>query len=792
MDLSNLTPEQRHTFNVLVNQRNAILSFSWFCQVAWEILNPGTPLIWNWHHEAICTAVQKQIEGDPEYRRLLICVPPGSMKSTLISVMRPAWMWLRFPHRRSLYISSNEGLVTQFSRWTRDIVLDPEYRKMIPMCVHGFNYYKDEWQIEVDQNEKNNFENTAKGFRQCTTISSKFTGKRGDDIVLDDVLDAGEVIRGTAEQVSGAVKQINDIIANQLQSRVNDLAKSTWTLIMQRLHEDDPAGVAIKEGGWRILCFPQEFEPDHPLRDPMDPRTEPGEMLVKERDDTTAITRLKTKMDPQHYAAQYQQRPTAAEGGQIRKAWIDRAPTYRVDPVVYAETFDVIDISVDCTFKGGARNDRVSIQAVGRKGQMATLLHDRTETMTFTETVRAIREVAALFPRYRKIIVEDKANGPAVVDLLKNELRGIVAVNPGTKSKAQRVNLGTVPRLQADQVELPDESVAPWVKFWKAEHIAFSPAAAHDDRVDAFSQVMLEWAKEDGDPFWLDDVTRANLERVVDNDMQPLEIRQPPGAEIMLWTALPRLHAREAYCMGLVTSWCRSASASPAVGVVVSEDGYVVATLRVSEGGTEALANAVVELAQMLSAHGPGPSNEAPTLRLRLADPPKERGMAARVAKALSTARKLVQIQILPNADDVLDDNAHWRDDETGRAMAGLLDPVASALALGGIEVSDPALATALTAVTVRTDTGRPKMGLAAPDRRLINAGSDMDSRILALGLAETTRQTVVGRLRVVTTTAWNGKTGGNFQSNVERWTTPSKTRSRNGHDSVITRLMGH
>ncbi len=789
-DLQSLSPRQQREVRVLLEKHAAVTNFAWFCRLAWGILNPGTPLVWNWHHEEICNAVQKQIEGDPEYQRLLICVPPGSMKSTLISVMRPAWMWLRYPHRRSLYISSNEGLVTQFSRWTRDIVLDPEYQKLIPACVQVYKFYKEPWTIEVDQNEKNNFENTAKGFRQCTTISSKFTGKRGDDIVLDDVLDAGEVIRGTPEQMASAVQQINTIIANQLQSRVNDLAKSTWTLIMQRLHEEDPAGIAIKEGGWKVLCYPQEFDPTHPLRDPTDPRTEAGEMLVKERDDAEAIARIKRKMDPQHYAAQYQQRPTAAEGGQIRKAWIDAAPTYRVDPLVRADDFDVIDLTVDCTFKGGARNDRVSIQAVGRRGQMATLLHDCTKTMTFTETIVAIREVAAMFPRYRKIVVEDKANGPAVVDLLKTELRAIVAVNPGTKSKAQRVNLGSVPRLQAGQVELPDESVAPWVKEWKAEHIAFSPAAAHDDRVDAFSQLMLEWAKEDIDPFWLDDTIRANLERVVDNDMHPLDVRTPPGGEIRLWTGLPRVHPREAYCMGLVTSWCRNANSAPAVGVVMSEDGYVVGTMVVSEGGTDSLVQAITEMAQMLSDHGPGPSIDAPTLRLRLADPPKERGMAARLAKALSSARKLVQIQVLPGSSGAMDDNAHWRDDESGRAMANLLDPVATALMMGGIEVPDPQIATALVAVTVNGDNGRPKMGLGAPDRRMINAGSEMDSRILALGMAEAARQTVIGRIRLVTGAVLTPKMLNGHVSNVERWTTASKNGKRTGHDAVISRMM--
>lgn len=90
-------------------------SLAEFVRQAWPIVEPGTALVWNWHLDVICDALQRQIEGDPEYRKLLVVVPPGFMKSLLVSVFAPAWEWLHNPCRRKLFLANDDEVCTRDS-----------------------------------------------------------------------------------------------------------------------------------------------------------------------------------------------------------------------------------------------------------------------------------------------------------------------------------------------------------------------------------------------------------------------------------------------------------------------------------------------------------------------------------------------------------------------------------------------------------------------------------------------------------------------------------------------------
>lgn len=786
MDPASLTPEQLFELQKTALQLRCILDFKQFVQSFWRVLNPGTPLVWNWHHEAICDAVQRQVDGDPAYRRLLVLVPPGSMKSTIVSVMRPAWMWLRKPWRKSLYVHANDDLMAQFSRWTRDIILHPSYQLLVEISVAA--KYTTHWSIEKDQNEKENFENTAKGFRQCTTIKSQFTGKRADDICMDDVLDAKAATDGAANQIEENVQEINRIIADRLQSRGTDLETTTWTLIMQRLHEHDPASVAIAAGDWKTLCFPATFNPNHPLRDPLDPRTEEGQPLCPVRYSPSALERLKRPisqggMRPEHYAAQYDLLPTPAAGGQVKKEWVDAAPRYDVPPEERGASCDVIDISVDATFKGGLTNDRVSIQAWGRQGRRRVLLDIDKRPMGFNDTVAAVRRMAKRWPFYRNIYVEEKANGAAVIDLLSAELRGLRPVNPGTKSKTQRVELGTVPALQDHSIELPTTGVLPAVEDWVREHLAFSPSAAHDDDVDATSQLMLQWNKEEVGAAWVSDEVSAWLE-LTPTDARPVRAHPlPDRGELRIWQRLPVRSPLEHYHIALVLARARSSAGPPAVGVVQAASGEVVATFQVEDGGEEAIAASLLDIAIALD-RGSAMARYTEPMRLRLADPPREHGLAASLASRLSRNRDIFRVVLEPGATDGTVAESYWRDRHYGRAMADAMEALIDGIR-GGIEIPDPAIIRAIAAVVVDRETGRPKMGDGAPDLRMIHPDSQMDARVLALALAEEHRQRNGRAFRVVTGT----KPASDL---VQRWTAPRRTpQGTDTLESITRRVLG-
>ena len=181
----------------------ALRSLAEFAKQGWEIIEPGTPLLWNWHLDLIFNAIQKQAESDPDYRKLVFCVPPGCAKSLGVSVFGPSWEWLHRPERRKLVLSNDDDLAGRDSRRMRELITSDWYRNLAAIAEKRKG--REPWTLARDQSEKVNFENTRRGFRQSRSIGSKIIGKRGDDIIIDDPMDAKEVINGSLEQVAARI-----------------------------------------------------------------------------------------------------------------------------------------------------------------------------------------------------------------------------------------------------------------------------------------------------------------------------------------------------------------------------------------------------------------------------------------------------------------------------------------------------------------------------------------------------------------------------------------------------------
>jgi phage terminase large subunit-like protein len=311
--------------------RQAVGSFAEFVRQGWHVVEPSTKLVWNWHLDIICDALQRQTFGEPEYRKLLILIPPGTMKSLLVSVFQPAWQWLHQPSRRKMFVARDDELVIRDSRRTRDIIMSPWYRELM-INAHRRNNVEP-WTLRRDQSSVVNFANSVSGVRQCQSLGSGLTGKRGDDIVIDDPVDAKSVTLGSSESVRRRMHDVNTIIEKSLLNRVNNLAEARWTIIMQRLDEDDPAGRAIKEGGWKVIQLQMEYDPYEKLNHSRDPRTELGELMFPAMFPLEEIDKLKVKLQ-RHYSALYQQKPTPAVGSYIMRAWYS-------DDTLYDETPEV-------------------------------------------------------------------------------------------------------------------------------------------------------------------------------------------------------------------------------------------------------------------------------------------------------------------------------------------------------------------------------------------------------------------------------------------------------------------
>lgn len=213
-----------------------------------------------------------------------------------------------------------------------------------------------------------------------------------------------------------------------------------------------------------------------------EPHRKKGEALHPERYPLEELLRIKSDVGSRDWEALYQQRPTIDGGAVFKEEWIKYWTTL-------PNSFDTMIISWDMTFKGADTNDYVVGQVWGRKGSECYFIDQVRKHMTFTEALQAFIDLSNKYPRALKKLVEDKANGPAVIDVLKKHVQGIVPIIP-KESKVARAYAVT-PMWEAGNVYIPSPLIAPWVKDYKTELTNF-PVVAHDDQVDATTQALRE------------------------------------------------------------------------------------------------------------------------------------------------------------------------------------------------------------------------------------------------------------------------------------------------------------
>lgn len=273
-----------------------------FTEMFWSVIEPETPLVLGRPIEIICDHLQAVVEG--RIRRLLINVPPGTMKSTLTSVMLPAWLWgpLERPGERIIGWSYAEQLAIRDNMKCRSIVTSEKYQRLFPHV-----------KLSKDQDEKTLFGTTRKGYRQALGIGGSTTGFRGSLLIVDDphnVKDGESEVKRLAAALWA--KEV-------LPSRVND-DKSAIVVIMQRVHAEDVSGIYLDHKGWDRLILPMKYEQDAPVRSKtalgfVDWRTEDGELLWPERFPQSMVDEFEETLGQYAFAGQYQQRPTPRDGG---------------------------------------------------------------------------------------------------------------------------------------------------------------------------------------------------------------------------------------------------------------------------------------------------------------------------------------------------------------------------------------------------------------------------------------------------------------------------------------------
>lgn len=481
------------------------ISLKQFIEGGWKVLEPGRPLIWNWHLDEMVRHLEAVSLG--EITELVINVPPGTMKSLTVCVFWPAWEWHFMPWTRWLFYSYNQTFAIRDALRTRRLVQSSWYQRR-----WGHMY-----RLTGDQNEKRRYENTKTGFRMVSGFGGSVTGERADRVVIDDPLKADEAHN------ERALKEVNDTYDQALSSRLNDPRRSAKVIIMQRLAQNDLAGHVLDKKGsqWDHLCFPMEYEPPREDLDNVprslrnwsstklgakDRRTKPGALLFPQRFPRDVVEKLKEDLGSFGHAAQNQQRPTPGEGGIFKREWwvfweptnVDLGPvtikmpdgTHRPAKVIKLPLHPDLEFqSWDLAFKDLKKSSFVVGQHYWSKGSRMFLRDQVRGKMDFVETVKAMIRFSEKYPDGPKW-VEDKANGPAVISTLKGKVPGIIAVNPrGDKEKRAWAQ---APYVEAGDVVLPHPAIAPWV--WDfIEEMASMPVGTYKDQADTFTQASLKF-----------------------------------------------------------------------------------------------------------------------------------------------------------------------------------------------------------------------------------------------------------------------------------------------------------
>lgn len=502
----------------------ACQSFFMFCFWAWSQVNPGRRLVLGWHLEIVADEVQDFTRPlwDPECpprapgeNEMAICVPPRSLKSYMLAICLPAWLWLHAPWLMFQGISNDDTLAGEHSRAMLELMQTPWFQRLIVhMChCHGKDPELYAWGFSKKQLEKTNFENTEKGKRIALGVDARITGKGADLQLVDDPYDAKEATRGSPELVERRMKARVTDYDTVWATRLNNPDWSLRLLIMQRLDENDLAGELIRRGV-RCVVLPMEFDPDFPKElggvHPRDPRTEPGELLME--DHWSRAWWEKAKSIPgalRALMAQYCQRPTAKSGGLFNPAqFVHR---YTENPYQAAASCDRQILVVDCSFKDTPGSSHVVIQNLGKRNTTEILLLDQVRAqMGFLATCQQLALAVKKWPFVEAVYVEDKANGPAVIEVMETHLDiPVIPYDPGTKSKWERAEVSTYPQLVAGNYLIPTEEHAPWIDGYVKRHVKFDgKSTTPDDEVDATSMGIRILTEDESDPM---DEVRAQV-----------------------------------------------------------------------------------------------------------------------------------------------------------------------------------------------------------------------------------------------------------------------------------------
>ncbi len=437
-----------------------------FTQFAFSVVRPGVVFKPNWHIEAITDKLSQVASG--ETRRLVINLPPRTLKSLCTSVALPAWFLGHYPWERVVVVSYSDGLARTHANDFRLLVNHPVYQATFP----GMRLARD-----TDRE----IATTKRGKRIATSIEGTLTGLGGNLIIIDDPLKPGDAM-------SEAVRaRVIEWYRSTLLSRGDDKTKTRIVLVMQRVHQDDLAGYLQERGGFELLSFPAIAQRSETFS-LGDGRTYPrqrGELLHPGHEPVHVLSELKREMGPIAFSAQYQQSPIPPGGTIIKRKWLT---TYEVDDL-RCQSGDRIVASWDIALSEIESGDYSACVVLLIRREVFYVLEVVRGRFLFDALKRKVMEVKERYGS-STLLIEDSPISRGLIQSLREQSLNVTTYKPDTDKRARVIAQSDL--FAGGSVRFPRR--AAWLEEFTAELLAFP--GRHDDQVDALTQA-LAWGRHD-------------------------------------------------------------------------------------------------------------------------------------------------------------------------------------------------------------------------------------------------------------------------------------------------------
>lgn len=439
-------------------------NFRTFVHKVFLTLSPGQTYVPSWHLDAIACRLERVRRG--EIKRLIINMPPRSLKSITASVAFPAFVLGHNPTRRIICVSYSGDLAKKHANDFRAVLEARWYRELFP----GTRIGQKDSEIEIEL--------TARGGRLATSVGGTLTGRGGEMIIIDDPLKPDDAYSDAKRNAA------NEWFKNTLMSRLDDKRTGAIVIVMERVHLDDLTGfVQALSDDWEVLGLPAIALVDEhiPISTYEVHHRTVGQALSPEREQLWVLEEMRLQLGSDAFSAQYQQEPAPPGGAMIKRKWISR---YREPPPPEKTLYRVQ--SWDTASKGGPENDFsvCTTWSVTRDHQWH-LIGVFRKRVDYPELKAAVRALAATHYAHT-VLVEDAGAGTSLVQELRGVISGIIAVKPHD----DKVSMAVVSaKFEAGQVFLPER--APWLADFETELFSF-PGSRHDDQCDSVSQALLD------------------------------------------------------------------------------------------------------------------------------------------------------------------------------------------------------------------------------------------------------------------------------------------------------------